>query len=350
MKALIWIGFCILHYIISSIIKPIVYQIPVTDDRSILLVSTLYGILIAASFGCCFTLAKVLCRKWDLHKESKKAAKEATTASQYNRQALSNEKVEKSAPEVTLNEPEQIEIVAHNIKTTKKVSSKKPAIIVTYVLLIAIIIALSSFCFSTVKVIKIQYDNMNRLADDVYALESELKSTESKLKRKESDLNIAYAKISDNNRLLQNKEDELKTAKSDIEYWKNKYMATDPANVTYSYEFTSVNALLTAIKNAPEAYHNKQAKVFGMILTYESLTFDRKEIALIDNKGESLPDTDDFAARYLYRKKAEAKEAIDVILSSDLQYTVAETGDYVNLYGIVKITNGEVYLDKCQYN
>ena len=347
MKALIWISFCILHYIISSIIKPIVYQIPTTDDRSILLVSTLYGILIAASFGCCFTFAKVLCKKWDLHKESKKAAKEATTTSQYNRQALSNEKVEESTLEVTLNEPEQIEIVAHNIKSTKKVSSQKPLIIVTYVLLVTIIIALTAFCVFSIKE---KEKTISQLETDVNVLESELKSTESKLKRKESDLSIAYAKISDNNRLLQNKESELKTAKSDIEYWKNKYMATDPANVTYSYEFSSVNALLTAIKNNPEAYHNKQIKVFGMIFTYDTENYNRKAIALIDYKGEVLSYDSGFKARFFKNDKIEAKEAIEATLSSDLQYTVAETGDYVNLYGTVKIINGEIYLDKCQYN
>ena len=348
MKALIWIGFCILHYIISSIIKPIVYQIPVTDDRSILLVSTLYGILIAASFGCCFTLAKALCKKWDLHKESKKAAKEATTASQYNRQALSNEKVEESAPEVTLNEPEQIEIVAHNIKSTKKVSSKKPLIIVTYVLLVTVIIALTAFCVFSIKE---KENTISRLETDVNVLESELKSTESKLKRKESDLSIAYAKISDNNRLLQNKEAELKTAKSDIEYWKNKYMATDPANVTYSYEFSSVNALLTAIKKNPEAYHNKQVKVFGMILTCNKLGKTTKTVHVFDYKGEDVNfSTSSGDALYLMLTKDEAKELIEINLSSDLQYTVAETGEYVNLYGTVKITNGEIYLDKCQYN
>jgi hypothetical protein len=87
-----------------------------------------------------------------------------------------------------------------------------------------------------------------------------------------------------------------------------------------------------------------------MILAYEHETFNRKEIALFDYKGETLYNTKDFFARYLYRTKIEVKEAIDVTLSSDLQYTVAETGEYVNLYGIVKITNGKIYLDKCQYN
>ncbi|MBE6707574.1 MAG: hypothetical protein E7577_08070 [Ruminococcaceae bacterium] len=332
MKALIWIGCCILHYIFSSIIKPIVYQIPTTDDRSILIVSTLYGILIAASGAFCIWLAKFLCKKWDLYKISKKAAKAETTT------------------EVTQNEPERIETVAHNIKSTKKVRSKKPLILVTYVLLIAIIIALSVFCVLSVKDIKEKENTISQLETDITVLEGDLKAAENKLKRKDSDLKIANGKLNDNIRLLQKKGIELETAKSDIEYWKNKYIASGSSNVSYSYEFTSVNALLTAIKKNPEAYHNKQVKVFGMIFTYEHETFNRKEIALIDYKGETLPDTDGFKARFFKNDKIEAKQAIEVTMLNDLQYTVAETGDYVNLYGTVRITNGEIYLDKCQYN
>jgi hypothetical protein len=52
----------------------------------------------------------------------------------------------------------------------------------------------------------------------------------------------------------------------------------------------------------------------------------------------------------LYRTKTEVKEAIEVTLSNDLQYIVAETGDYVNLYGTVRITTGGIFLDKSQYN
>ena len=342
-KALIWIGCCILHYIISNIIKPIVYQIPVTDDRSILLVSTLYGLLIAVSGGFSIWLAKSLCKKWDLYK----AAKAETKTHEYNDyQALLNENIEKAAPEVTQNKPERIEIVTHNIKPTKAVNSKKPLTIVTYILLIAIIIALSVFCILSVKDIKEKENTISQLETDITILEGDLKITKNNLNRKDTDLKIANAKISDNNRLLQNKEAELKAAKADIEYWKTKYMATDLANVTYSYEFSSVNALLTAIKKNPEAYQNKQVKVFGMILTYK---ISKKTIGLIDYKGENLSSYSEIRAGVFMDKKIEAKSGIEVTLSSDLQYTVAETGDYVNLYGIVKIINGEIYLDKCQY-
>lgn len=355
MKALIWIGCCILHYIFSSIIKPIVYQIPTTDDRSILIVSTLYGILIAASGAFCIWLAKFLCKKWDLYKASKKAAKAETTTPEYNSyQALLNENSEGTLPKDTPNKPEQIKTVAHNIKSTKKVRSKKPLILVTYILLIAVIIALTVFCVLSIK----NKDNtISQLEADKTALQDELKSTESKLKTKENELKTIKVNLkntqnnlTDTNKKLSNTISSLTDARTDAAYWKEKYMASDPANITYSYEFPSVNALLMAIKKNPEAYHNKQVKVFGMIFTYEHETFNRKEIALIDYKGETLPDTDGFKARFFKNDKIEAKQAIEVTMLNDLQYTVAETGDYVNLYGTVRITNGEIYLDKCQYN
>lgn len=355
MKVLIWIGCCILHYIFSSIIKPIVYQMPVTDDRSILLVSTLYGILIAASFGCCFTLAKKLCKKWDLYKASKNAVKAETTTREYNSyQALLNENSEGPSLEETPNKPEPIETDAPNIKPNKKIKSKKPLIIVTYVLLISIILSLSVFCILYVT----EKENaVSQLESDNSDLQNEIKKLKTEKAIAEYEMTNFESKVDRLNKTIEAKDNNIYSLKKQIndykaeaELWKNKFMNSDPANVTYSYEFSSVNALLTAIKKNPTAYHNQQIKVYGMLFTYEHETFNRKEIALIDYKGEELPDTDGFKARFFKNDKIEAKQAIEVTLSSDLQYTVAETGDYVNLYGIVRITNGEIYLDKCQYN
>jgi hypothetical protein len=177
-----------------------------------------------------------------------------------------------------------------------------------------------------------------------------MKNTEAELKNTEAKLKNANNSLANTESKLNHTRSELTKALSDATYWKNKYMATDFSNVTYSYDFSSVNALLSAIKNNPTAYNNKQVKVFGMIFAYEHATFNRKEIALIDYKGEELSYGSGVQTRFFKNQKIEAKEAIEVTLSSDLQYTVSETGDYVNLYGTVRITNGEIYLDKCQYN
>lgn len=239
---------------------------------------------------------------------------------------------------------------------------KEPLVIISCIALIAGMLLSTLYCIYIVNsnkniISQLEYDNSG-LQAEIEELQTELKETKSDLNKAESNLKIINARIKTAESALSNKESELKNAQSaltnartDAAYWKDKYMATDPANVTYSYEFSSVNALITAIKKNPEAYHNVKVKVYGMILAYEDATFGRKAIALMDYKGESLSfDSSDYEARYFMRKKAETKELLEVTLSSDLQYTVAETGDYVNIYGIVKITNGEIYLDKCQYN
>ena len=73
MKVLIWIGFFIVHYILTNIInvmgKTIQYIIlqqgdTITDGMAIGY-GTIIGILTAASFGICFWGAKKLCNKWD---------------------------------------------------------------------------------------------------------------------------------------------------------------------------------------------------------------------------------------------------------------------------------------------
>lgn len=263
-------------------------------------------------------------------------------------------KVEEVKHEVICTPPAHVEKVAHNIKPTKKVRSMKPLIIVTYILLIAAIIALTVFCVLSIQ----NKDNtISLLEADKAALQDDLKSTESKLKAKENELKTikinlknTQNNLTDTNKKLSYTLSSLTDARTDAAMWKEKYMQSDPANVTYSYEFPSVNALLMAIKKNPEAYNNKQVKVFGMILAYEHLSLNKKVIALIDYKNEALSNTDDFVARSLYRTKTEVKEAIEVTLSNDLQYIVAETGDYVNLYGTVRITTGGIFLDNSQYN
>jgi predicted RNase H-like nuclease (RuvC/YqgF family) len=241
------------------------------------------------------------------------------------------------------------------------VKTKNVIILIVIILTIAAITSLVFYInFALYKGVKEAYIEKleaenGSLQDEVKELQKKLKESQNNLNKTESNLNIVNTKIKTTEAVLAETKESLeitqtalRIAQSDMEYWKNKYSTSNPGNVTYSYEFTTVNALIAAIKSNPEAYHNKKVKVFGMIFTYES--DNKKEFALIDYKGEELSYSYDFKARLFKNEKIEAKEAIDVTLSSDLQYTVAETGDYVNLYGTVKITNGEIYLDKCQYN
>lgn len=216
---------------------------------------------------------------------------------------------------------------------------KKAMMIVSYVILIAGIIVLTYLYISNAKTIEAQNNNIETLEDELkqvkYNLAStntQLKNTKQSLTKKETDLASANAKV--------------KTLTADVEYWKTKYLAYDPDNVTYLYTFDSVNSLLAAIKSNPEAYHKKNIKISGMMFAYKSLL--TKRIGLIDHKGENLKNISDLDTRKFFDNKVEAKEGIEVELSSDLQYTVAETG-YVNMYGTVNIANGKISLINCEY-
>ena len=245
---------------------------------------------------------------------------------------------------------------------------KKSLIIASYVILMfGILFSVLSFTVLKFKTNLLESDNSSLKSDnmelqseveglkkEVEAIKNQLSSTEGTLKNVQALYKSAQATIEARESELADQKSLAAQYREEALTWKDKYMNSDPANVTYSYEFPSVNALISAIKKNPEAYHNKQVKVFGMLLTYNTYDSNKKYIkfvSLFDYKNENISfSPDDYAAEYLMRIKSETKEAIDVKLSSDLQYTVAETGDYVNLYGIVKITNGEIYLDKCQYN
>lgn len=91
MKVLIWIGCMTLNYIIQLISTAIVSCIPTTDNSAIILIPLLKGILYAASIGFCVWLAIKLCQKLDWHRVTKKASKAGMTVTEYGRQGLSEE-------------------------------------------------------------------------------------------------------------------------------------------------------------------------------------------------------------------------------------------------------------------
>ena len=291
---------------------------------------------------CVFGLQNFFARNGICTKYQKNTSRKTrnTYSELFEKEEVDEVKAEELKPEVVQTAPAPVKnVVRYSYKPTKKVRSKKPLIIVTYILLIAVIIALAAFCVLSIQ----NKDNMiSQLEADKVVLQDELESTESKLNVKENELKTVKVNLkntqnslTDTNTKLSNTISSLTDARTDAAYWKEKYMATDPANVTYSYVFSSVNELYLAIKSNPTAYNNKQVKVFGRILAYEDYNSNKvkvKYIALFDYKGENLSfDSSDYEARYFLRTKAEAKQAINVNLSSDLEYTVAETGDYVNL-------------------
>ena len=72
MKAVIWIGCFILHYIFTRIIDTTMANFQPSTDQEIILFATLKGLFVACSFGFLWWLARKFCKLWDKHKKKKK--------------------------------------------------------------------------------------------------------------------------------------------------------------------------------------------------------------------------------------------------------------------------------------
>ena len=140
--------------------------------------------------------------------------------------------------------------------------------------------------------------------------------------------------------------------KSEAERWKNKLLNSDPDNVTYADSFNSVEELNVAIKKNPTYYNNKRIKVVGTIIKYDNEDgniFDL-DTYIVDDNGSDFSTYDEFDFYVWMRYNRNSKGIIPIEITDDLQYTVVETGDYVKMYGTVKISNGEIYLTNCEYS
>lgn len=136
---------------------------------------------------------------------------------------------------------------------------------------------------------------------------------------------------------------------SEVASLKNKLISSDPNNVTYAYSFNSVEALMTAIKKNPTEYNNKQVKVVGTVIKtdHEGASY------IVDDDGYDFSSiTSNYDVQYSVWKKTQKEQGsiISVVITDDIQYTVVESGDYVKMYGTVKISNGEIYLANCEYS
>ena len=308
-------------------------------------------------FAVYIFLARYLCKKWDQHVTKKSAKTEASNDEASN--------VERQTPEENTSPTAQDKPDAHfqrNIKTNcdnqrkrKMTTTKKIIIIASYILLIATVLSSLFYCNS---IIKDKEGTINKLESDNSSLQSELNSKESALDtvrtnliNKESELEDTQAELET---ALANLQDQINSTLYWMEsstYWMNLFINSDPEDVTYSYSFNSVNELLTAVKDRPWAYNNMQVKVLG---TLYNEYFDVCDPYLVDyENGESFPDniiSGELATYIWMKKKKDANQLIDIILASDTQFTVAESGDSVKMYGTVVISNGEIYLDNCKYS
>ena len=136
------------------------------------------------------------------------------------------------------------------------------------------------------------------------------------------------------------------------ESWDEGIISADPEGATYDYFFDSVEDLLVAIKHHPEEYNNAKVKVVGTLQTGLSNTLYETRLVDFTAKSTNTPSSiDGVMDGYNFRKVLDNSDGkIDIIISNDEQFAVAEDGDYVKVYGTVKITRDAIYIDGCEYD
>lgn len=235
-----------------------------------------------------------------------------------------------------------------NVVTPKKqtkISSwkaKRAIIIAPYIVLSILVIGLSVTLFFSMK------NNYGKIAD----LEIQNADLQTALANARSSRDAYQSDATDLRKQLQNtyavlsKQQQLTAQyQADAEQWKQKLLAYDAENITYSDSFNSVYDLLMAIKENPNEYNKKTVKLMGTAIKYDGGTFliDRSDSEAITPKLSSAK------ILLLKGKKNEAKQLIEISVKDDLLYTVLETGDYIKIYGTIKISNGNIILDSCTY-
>jgi len=252
--------------------------------------------------------------------------------------------------------PTKLHIVSrhqHNTTPDHVVTSKKPTkissgkakraiIIAPYIVLSIIVIGL------TVTLLL----SMKNNHDKIYDLEVQNKDLQSALNNARSSRDQYLSDANNLRDQLQNAWSERSKQKqlaaqyqAEAEAWKQKLLAYDADNITYSDSFNSVYDLLLAIKENPNEYNKKTVKLVGTAIKYDGGTF------LIDHSDSEAitPKLSSAKILLLKGKKNEAKQLIEISVKDDLLYTVLETGDYIKIYGTIKISNGNIILDSCTY-
>lgn len=107
--------------------------------------------------------------------------------------------------------------------------------------------------------------------------------------------------------------------------------------------FNSVAKLMEALKKDPSAYYNKKVKVLASVYKSENSKNDGT-VTILDMSDELLYTNDRVSLMVALYSSIEAH------ISNDMPYAVLATGDYVELYGTIKTSNDELYLDDCQYD
>lgn len=234
-------------------------------------------------------------------------------------------------------------------KKCRKKNHKRLGYIASYIILSFIIIGLSIFLIIS----EIQnQDYIKSNQNTIDELNKENEALRGSLVIANSDLEIA-TNAKEYYRSQANKYQKTLTEqtylvnqyKKEAEQWKQKYLNSDSDNSSYAYSFNSVYSLLKAIKNNPKKYNGKQIKVIGTVCKKE-----KWETVLFDNDDDFVFSNDLGIRALLYLGECEDNgKLILITISDDVMYTVLENGNYIKIYGTVKIENNQLALDKCEY-
>lgn len=137
------------------------------------------------------------------------------------------------------------------------------------------------------------------------------------------------------------------------EQWDEKLIKSDPKGVTYSHYFESVENLLSAIKHDPEKYNNAKVKVVGTVQKFFSseAKYDGRLVDFVATSTNTPSSLDGVMERYNFNQTlGGSKYDIYLNILNDAQYAVASDGDYVKIYGTVKLERDNIYIEVNKYD
>lgn len=133
----------------------------------------------------------------------------------------------------------------------------------------------------------------------------------------------------------------------------NKKIETDASDIPVInkdnvHKFDSIANFKSAVKKDAEKYENMQVSVKGSILKNNG------KIVIIENQLTeeqltSINSGGEFSIRHSREKIIEQSIHMVVIIPNDKKVAILDDGDYVEIYGTVKISNTGIYLDSCDY-
>ena len=143
--------------------------------------------------------------------------------------------------------------------------------------------------------------------------------------------------------------EETKPQETIVEQYSKEIINTDPKGIEYEYFFENVEALKLAMKKDPDKYNNATVKVIGSIVIKDDKCYLIDYTATSTNVPSKNASSDDMEYES-WKMLKETSEKIEIIISNDAQYAVSETGDFVKLYGTLRLTRDSIYIGSCEYD